>query len=186
MNFARTFVLCAALAAMLLLTGCLAAQYKIYRCKLNADGTGSGTITFVNLHSQDDDSSDASASDFKDLVSDYLNGSKYEDENPRIHVTGKRLYEEKGVLMGEVTYTFDHADSAGFILNSGCPIIFVPGNTETILESNGKILTAATPAISWPGGTTELWYKTSTDADTTKMRSMVELYRNWKKTVKSE
>ena len=140
MKLARAIALTAALAGTLLLTGCLATEYKTYRCTLNADGSGSGTITFQNIFSQDDDSADVSTSDFDELISEYLNGSKFEEENPRLHVTGKRLYEEKGELMGEVSYTFAHADSAGFILNAGCPVVFIPGvNSETVVESNGTM-----------------------------------------------
>ena len=187
MNFPRALVVCAALAATLLLSGCLNMEYKIYRCKLNPDGSGSGSITFVGFFSTPDDGKDASASDFEQLTSDYLNGSKFEDETPRIHVTGKRLYEENGKLCGEITYDFTHADSAGFILSKGCPVLFIPGDNETIVESNGTISTAAASYISWPGGTTDLWYKVDIASDdTTDAVPLLNLYRAWKSGGKKE
>ncbi|HEY3293887.1 MAG TPA: hypothetical protein VGL38_00460 [bacterium] len=177
------------LGLCLLLAGCISVEKKEYHFKLNGDGTGTGTIRFVNILSTDNDGKDVSFKDFAELVTDYLNGTKFEEDYPAFHVTGKKLLEERGQLVGEVTFTFTSLDSAGFLQSAKCdccPVIYfinTEKSTETVSESSGKVITgvAPSPFIEWEPKTRDFALKTTLMEDTSNSRSMLEHYRSWVK-----
>jgi hypothetical protein len=178
--------LMATLAAIM--TGCLSVERKEYRFKINPDGSGEGTIHFINIVSQDDDGKDVSFKDYAELVTDYLNGTKFESDFPNMKVTGKKLYEDKGTVNGEVNFTFTNADSVGFFTfkDKGCSMLmhFAKSNqSETVIESNGKIITGVTdsPFIVWDSGAKECTFTTRLFEDSTGYRKLVEHYRSYKK-----
>jgi hypothetical protein len=175
--------------AVVFITGCLSVEKKEYRFKINADGSGEGMIRFVNIVSQDDNSKDVSFKDYAELVTDYLEGTKFEDDFPNMKVISKKLVEESGMLVGEVSFTFSAADSVGFFRysNKDCaPLMYFLKNTnqtETVMETNGKVITGVTepPFIIWDSGAKECTFKTKLIEDTTGTRNLVGLYHNWKK-----
>lgn len=185
------FIMLAAVAVML--GGCLGVEKKEYRFTLNPDGSGSGVIRYVNIVSIDDNSGteqakDVSFKDFAELVSDYLEGAKFEDDHPYLKVTGKRLLEENGVLVGEVTFTFASLDSVGFFRRAQCdccPVLYfnkTESGDETVTETNGRLVegVAASPFIEWEGNTREFTFKTTALSDLSGTRSLVEYHRTWK------
>ncbi len=171
---------------LLALTGCLNVESKEYRFTVKPDGSGEGTITFVNIISQDDDGRDVSLKDFGELVTDYLEGSSFEDQNASYSVTGKRLYEKDGKLNGEVTFTFESLDSIGFFRTADCdcaPVLFATSKLqETFVESNGRDLneTMSIPLISWDAKVKEYTFKTRGLDDTTGTRSLLAQWKKWK------
>jgi hypothetical protein len=180
-------------AAAVLLGGCLGVEKKEYRFTLNPDGSGSGVIRYVNIVSNDDNSGtdeakNVSFKDFAELASDYLEGSKFEDDHPYLKVTGKRLLEENGVLVGEVTFTFTSLDSAGFFRRPQCdccPVLYfnkTEAGEETVSETNGRLVegVASSPFIEWEGSAREFTFKTTVVSDLSGTRSMVDYYRTWK------
>lgn len=185
------FMLLAAVAAFVF-CGCLGVEKKEYRFTLNPDGSGSGVIRYVNIVSIDDNSGteeakDVSFKDFAELVSDYLEGVKFEDDHPYLKVTGKRLLEENGVLVGEVAFTFASLDSVGFFRRAQCeccPVLYfnkTETGDETFAETNGRLVegVASSPFIEWEGGAREFTFKTTALSDLSGTRSMVEYYRTW-------
>jgi len=186
-----TFIMLAAVAV--LLSGCLGVEKKEYRFTLNPDGSGSGVIRYVNVVSIDDNSGteeakDVSFKDFAELVSDYLEGVKFEDDHPYLKVTGKRLLEEDGKLVGEVAFTFALLDSVGFFRRAQCeccPVLYfnkTETGDETFAETNGRLVegVALSPFIEWEGTAREFVFKTTVLSDLSGTRSMVEYYRTWK------
>lgn len=177
------FLVCALLLSF---TGCLTTESKEYRFKINSDGSGTGTITFVNILSQDDEGDDVSAVDFEELVTDYLEGSSFDEANPSFHVTGKRLFEKNGQLMGEVSFTFSRLDSIGFFRRSGCDccpiLLYSEAFQETYVGSDGQYLSenSATPFILWEPGTKEFYVKTSVTDDLEGTRSLLAHWQEWK------
>jgi hypothetical protein len=173
------------LAAVVMLCGCLASQYKEYHYRLNSDGSGEGVITYVNIVSQEDEEKDVSLKDFGELVDDCLEGSSFEDENPHLRLTDKKLYEKDGVLMGEVRFTFDNMDSIGFYRTSDCecsPYMFYLGSlSETYVESNGSYLGVNRdfPILIWEGDRDEFYFKTSILEDLSDCHSLLPLYKTW-------
>ena len=191
MNKIIAFIMLAAVA--FLLSGCLGVEKKEYRFTLNPDGSGSGVIRYVNIVSNDDNSGtdeakNVSFKDFAELVSDYLEGSKFEDDHPYLKVTGKRLLEENGVLVGEVTFTFTSLDSAGFFRRPQCdccPVLYfnkTEAGEETVSETNGRLVegVASSPFIEWEGSAREFTFKATALSDLSGTRSMVDYYRTWK------
>ena len=179
--------LLAALSAFaVIFTGCLTSESKEYRFKVNPDGSGTGTITFVNIVSQNDEGKDVSQKDFGDLVNNYLTGSGFEDANPQYQVTSKRLYEQDGKLMGDVEFTFTSLDSFGFFRKSGCDccpvLLYCKAFDEAYAASNGKYLgeNSATPFIQWEPGTTEFTVRTSILGDLSNTHALLALWQDWK------
>jgi hypothetical protein len=189
MKVSRLAFLLAVLAGIVLLSGCISVEKKEYRFKLNADGTGTGTIRFVNIVSSDDNGKDVSFKDFAELVTDYLEGTKFEDDYPAFHVTGKKLVEENGQLVGEVNFTFASFDSAGFFRSAKCdccPTLYFVNTDkgqETVTESSGQIITdvASAPFIEWTPKSGDLTISTTLMDDTSNTHSMIAHYRQWAK-----
>lgn len=173
-------------AAALIMTGCLASQYKEYHYRLNDDGSGSGTIKFVNIVSQEDNGEDVSSADFDTLVNGYIEGTAFEDDNPNLNVTKKKLYEEGGVLVGEVSFTFDNLDSIGFFRDPECrcsPVMFYLGVlSETFVESNGTYLGKERdlPILTWNPSANEFYFKTTLLEDMSNCHALLSQYQSWK------
>jgi hypothetical protein len=185
--FASRVVLLLILSSILF-TGCLIAEKKEYTFKVNADGSGSGTIRYVNLVSQDDEEQDVSFKDFAELVTDYMQGNKFTDENPQYTVTDKKLYEQDGMLIGEFSFTFTSWDSSGFFRTEDCDCCptfyyFEGMNNETYESSNGNYLgeSGNLPLILYPAGTTDFRINTTLLTDLSGTHSLIEHYRSWKK-----
>ncbi|NWF49434.1 MAG: hypothetical protein HXY49_02710 [Ignavibacteriaceae bacterium] len=175
----------------MLFTGCLTTQYKEYRFKVKKDGSGEGTIKFVNLISQKDDGKDVSFKDYGELVTDYLEGNRFESDNPYFTVTDKKLYEEEGMLVGEVAFKFSSIDSIGFFRDKDCdcsPFIYYLGTmSETFIETNGTYLGGGTkdfPAISWTKKSNEFYFRTAVQQELDETVSLLPLYKTWKDTKK--
>lgn len=168
--------------------GCLIAEKKEYRFKVNADGSGTGTIKFINIVSQDDDDQDVSFKDFAELVTDYVEGTKWEDENSYCTVTGKKLYEQNGVLVGEVSFTFTDWNAAGFLIESGCsccPVLyhFEGTNNENYSASSGEYLGAdgGLPLIKFASGTKQFDMDTYFLENLDGTHPLLKHYSSWKK-----
>jgi len=168
------------------LTGCLTTAYKEYKFEINSDGSGEGTITFYNIVSAEDDEKDVSFKDFGELISDYIEGTRFEDDNPNYTVTNKELYEEDSVLVAKVEFTFDDFREIGFYKSENCdcsPIMYYMGSFgETFSESNGKYLGEEKefPLVTWDSGTNELYFKTIVQEDLTNTHGLLDLYHTWK------
>lgn len=173
----------------MLCSGCLVAEKKEYRFTLNPDGSGSGTIKFVNIVSQDDEEKDVSFKDFAELVTDYLEGTKWEGENEHFTVTNKKLFEANGVLVGEVSFTFTDWNAAGFLLTNKCeccPALyhFEGMNNENYASSNGNFLGAdggGLPLIEFASGAKEFQIDTYYLENLDGTHPLTKHYKGWKK-----
>ncbi|MBI5060177.1 hypothetical protein HZB60_10405 [candidate division KSB1 bacterium] len=179
--------LCLAALVSLLASGCIVAEKKEYRFKVSADGSGTGSIRFINLLSSDDDDKDVSFKDFAELVTDYVEGTKWEDENAAFRVTEKKLYEEGGVLVGEIKFTFSSWDSAGFMRAANCdccPVLYyLDTGSETFESSNGNYLgeSGKLPLISFDGKATEFSVATVMSNSIDDTHPLLPHYHSWKK-----
>ena len=148
------------------LTGCLSAEYKEYIFKINADGSGEGEIIFYNLVSVEDDEKDDSFKDFGELVSDYIEGTKFENDNPNYQVTNKELFEEDSMLVGRVEFAFTNFRNIGFFKSEDCdcsPLMYYMGDFgESYSKSNGNYLGEEKdfPVIIWQSDADEIYIKT--------------------------
>ncbi len=165
-----------------LLGGCLIVEGKDYRFKLNPDGSGSASITFHNIMSAEDESADASAKDYTELITRYLKGNEFEQDHPGYRNVKKRLYEEDGVLNGEVTFEFDSYEEVGLYRfeNKGIWMYYTnPGgfNYEQYHSTNGTYGGDSMPVIFWSEGTKEFTVITKFESTERKTRSLLPLYR---------
>ena len=168
------------------LTGCLSTEYKEYHFKIESDGSGEGTIIFYNLISIEDDSKDVSFKDFGELVSDYIEGTRFEEDNPDYQVTNKELIEQDSVLVGKIEFTFEDFRNIGFFKDEECecsPLMYYIGDFgETFSESNGNYLgnEKAFPVITWPSDTEDIYLKTIVQEDLAESHSLLSFYHTWK------
>lgn len=168
------------------LTGCLTTEYKEYRFTLNSDGTGSGSIKFVNIVSEEDEEKDVSFTDFGELISDYLEGTQFEDDNPDYNVTSKEIFVENNQLCALVKFTFASYAAPKLYRYEKCdcaPLMYYTDQlSETIVESNGENLndTDGIPLIIWQPDSREIYYKSQVKEDMSDAHSLVDLYTMWK------
>ena len=168
------------------LTGCLSTEYKEYIFKINPDGSGDGEIIFYNLVSVEDDEKDDSFKDFGELVSDYIEGANFEDDNPNYQVTNKELFEMDSMLVGRVEFAFTNINDIGFYKSDDCdcsPLMYYMGDFgETYAESNGNYLGEEKdfPVIIWQSDANEIYIKTVVQEDLTGTHSLLKLYHTWK------
>ena len=171
---------------MINLTGCLSTEYKEYIFRINSDGSGDGEIIFYNLVSVEDDEKDDSIKDFGELISDYIEGTNFEDDNPNYQVTNKELFEIDSILAGRVEFNFNNFRNIGFYKSEDCdcsPLMYFLGDFgETYSESNGNYLGEGNdfPVIIWPSDADEIYIKNSVQDDLTGTHSLLNLYNTWK------
>ncbi len=168
------------------LTGCLSTEYKEYIFEINSDGSGEGEIIFYNLVSVEDDEKDVSFKDFGELVSDYIEGTNFENDNPNYLVTKKELLEKDSILVGRVEFTFTNINDIGFFKSEDCdcsPLMYFMGDFgETYSESNGNYLGEEKdfPVIIWQSNADEIYIKTVVQDDLTGTHSLLKLFHTWK------
>jgi sporulation protein YlmC with PRC-barrel domain len=137
----------------LLFTSCLTVEKKEYTFQFKDNNSGTLTIKFINLLSMKDDTADVSDQDYEELINSYINGNQIESDYENATVRSKRLFEEDGVLCGEVIIDFENISSVGlyqyeakgpFMLNVGS---FLEG--ESFLTSNGEYGGEIMPVVFW-------------------------------------
>jgi hypothetical protein len=155
------------------ITSCLTVEKKEYTFQLKDNTSGTLTIKFINILSMKDDTTDVSASDYSELMNSYINGDQMESDYENAIVRSKRLFEENGVLCGEVIIDFSELSNVGlfqyepkgpYMINVGS---FLEG--ETYLTSNGEYGGDIMPVVFWPKGNESLTlttYVTSPDETT--------------------
>jgi len=169
--------------ATLCLSACLTVESKEYRIILKTDNSGEATIKFINILSEADDTVDISSDDFQQLIELYLQGDQLEKENPGFHNVKKRLFEEGGVLCGEITFTFDSLGSVRiFKYDSDSPYMYGVGNplsSEQYVESNGMLAREWMSIVLWPKDAKELYIKTKVVSEVSFQQELLKNYKAW-------
>ncbi len=173
----------------LILSGCLTSEFKQYFFKINADGSGSGIISFINIVSEEDEGENVSNTDFDELINNYINGTSFEDANQNFNVISKELFVENGILNGQVEFTFDNFQEIGFYQYNNsehAPIMFYLGSlSETLESTDGEYLGGYTdekegiPMIVWAPGTTEFTFKTVVKDEMSNAHTLLDHYNLW-------
>lgn len=170
-------------ATVLSLTGCLSVETKEYIVKLKNGQSGEATIRFINILSESDDTTNIAGEDFKQLVEFYVSGSKLEKDNPGYQNVRKRLYEDKGVLCGEVTFTFDSLSTIRFFkFDKDSPYMYYASNplsSETLVETNGILAEPWMPVVFWKKDTREFYVRTKVTSEARYRTSLVKHFREW-------
>jgi hypothetical protein len=167
----------------LCLSACLTVESKEYRIILKTDNSGEATIKFINILSEADDTVDISSDDFQQLIEFYLQGNQLEKENPGFHNVKKRLFEEGGVLCGEITFTFDSLGSVRIFKYDGdSPYMYGVGSplsSEQYVESNGMLAREWMPIVFWPKDAKELYIKTKVVSEVSFQQELLKNYKAW-------
>jgi hypothetical protein len=162
---------------------CLTVEKKEYHIKLKDETSGEATIKFINILSESDDTTDTTKDDFLQLIETYVSGEKLETDNPGFRNVKKRLYEEKGVLVGEISFTFDSLSSIRmFKFDKDSPYMYFASNplsSETLLETNGIQGEQWMPVVFWKRDAREFYIKTHVSSEARFRTSLVTQFRDW-------
>jgi hypothetical protein len=171
------------LVVLFLLPGCLTVAEKEYHFTLNTDYSGTATIRFIDIGSESEDTTDISREDFEHLISFYLEGTQFEEQNPGFRDVEKRLYEDKGRLIGEIRFTFDSLEAVKlFRFDSSSPYMYYVGNdvfAEELAETNGEYNRDVMPVVFWAPGQREFFLRTRVASETPGRRDLLGHFREW-------
>ena len=166
-----------------LLTGCLTVETKEYHIRLTNDHSGEATIKFINILSESDDTTDITKDDFQQLIDTYVGGNKLEKDNPGFHNVKKKLNEEKGVLVGEISFSFDSLSAVRmFKFDKDSPYMYYASNplsSETLVETNGIQGEQWMPMVFWKRDAHEFYVKTHVSSEARFHKSLLNQFRDW-------
>ncbi|MFH0895654.1 MAG: hypothetical protein V2A54_14555, partial [Bacteroidota bacterium] len=161
-------------------TACLTCEKKTYTFTLNGKGGGTLTIVYYNIMSSKDGDKVVTDDDFSEMMNDYINGKKMEEEFPNAYGVKKELYEEGGKLCGKVTLSFDNFKGGKlYQYDKKSPIMYsLSGSlSETYLDSNGKFDGDVMSVVFWPKGTKSLNLSTTVTKPDETTISLLDKYK---------
>lgn len=168
----------------LLLSSCLTIEEKEYTFEIKEDGSGSLRIKYINILSMKDDTATVTKSDFQELVTNYIEGDQLGQDYPDAVIRSKRIFEEGGVLCGEVIIDFKTLRSVGiYQYDPNCPYMFNINSfldSESFVSSNGDYGGDIMPVVFWPKTLNRLKLSTSITIPDETTISLVDEYRMWK------
>ncbi len=176
--------LAALMVTVLFFSGCLTCEKKEYTFQLTGDNSGRLTIKYINIMSTMDDTLDISEEDFGSLILDYYEGSELENEFPEAILVSKRLFEENGVLCGEIVFDFpdlaaghlyQHKGTGPFMYCISCYSI----DSEYFSESNGEYGGDVMPVVFWDPGLEKLTLTTDVTMPDETTISLLDRYLAW-------
>jgi len=173
-----------ALAVLVLfLAGCLTVEKKEYSFVLNDETNGTLTIKYINIMSIMDDTIDVSQEDFSELIGSYIEGDALVNEFPNAQISSKRLFEENGVLCGEVVLDFVNIQQVRlYRYNDLGPYMYCVNcspDAETYELSNGTYGGEAMPVIFWEEDLRGLNLTTLVTYPDETTVSLLGLYKEW-------
>lgn len=171
----------------LVLSGCLTVERKSYKITMTGPHSGSCMITYHNIVSTKEDGRDVSFKEFAELVTDYLEGKKPEDEMPGARNVQKRVYADGNVLNAELTFEFDSLSTLKmYKYDHKAPYMMALNsmNSETFESSNGTHGGEAMPMVFWPSNATSLTLTNKVTIIDTSHLSLLPQFEAWKKTQK--
>jgi hypothetical protein len=179
----KNFIIWAGLVLIVLFfSGCLTCEKKEYTFEFTGKDSGILKIKYYNLMSTKDDTIDNSVEDYASLMADYYEGSEIENQFPEAKLIGKRLYEEDGVLCGEILLEFNGLAMAHLYQYKGTgPLMYCLScysiDSEYYSESNGEYGGENMPVVFWEPGLKQLELKTDV---TYPDETTVSLLKMWK------
>lgn len=184
-NFRNSFILLILVA--FISSGCLTYEKKEYKFELTGENSGTLTIKYINIMSIMDDTLDVSEEDFDVLISEYLNGDKIDNNFPGAQNINKRLFEENGILCGEVTMDFDNLEDVKlFRFRDLGPLMLnlINFESEVYKSSNGEYGGEIMPVVFWDGDSSKIELTTEyTNSDSTCV-SLLSRFNSWSEAAK--
>ncbi|MCE2502556.1 MAG: hypothetical protein J4G05_00610 [Chlorobi bacterium] len=169
------------LLGVLTFSGCLTASRKILKFNMKDDGSGTGSMTFVNIMSVQDGETDQSLEDYSELVNKWLYGTEFEDANPNLQNVQKRLFARANRLYGEITFSFDYYGDVGLYRHqdTGPWMYYARLNTSNIEffdTANGHYAGGSMPVIFWPEETRDFRIANGFNHGNNSVHSLYSLY----------
>ena len=165
-------------------SSCLTIEKKEYTFEIKEDGSGTLRIKYINILSMKDDTAMVTQSDFQELISTYLEGDQMQQDYPDAVIRSKRIFDEGGVLCGEVILEFNTLRSVGiYQYDPNCPYMFNINSfldSESFVSSNGEYGGDIMPVVFWPKNLSRLKLSTSITIPDETTISLVDEYRLWK------
>jgi hypothetical protein len=180
----QTFAWIGILIAVMFMSGCLTCEKKEYTFEFTGKDSGRLTIKYINLMSTMDDTLDISDEDFNSLLVDYYEGTQVENEFAEATLISKRLFEEDGVLCGEIVLEFaglaaghlyQHKEKGPLMYCLGCYSI----DSEYYNESNGEYGGDVMPVVFWDAGLKRLTMTTDVTFPDETTVSLLSKYQEW-------
>jgi hypothetical protein len=126
---------------------------------------------------------DVTQEDFRHLLDFYLYGTAIEEENPGLRNVRKRLLEENGVLVGELSFEFDSLSTVRlFRYDATSPYMYYVGQemfSEEVVETNGTLGGEQMPVLFWSSRAREFNIRTRIRSEAPYVRSLLFLFRQW-------
>ncbi len=167
--------------SVLFLSGCLTCEKKEYTFELTGKDSGKLTIKFINIMSTMDDTLDVSEDDFSSLLTDYYEGTEIENGFADATVVDKKLFEENGVLCGQIVLEFSdlamghlyqHHNKGPLMYCLSCNSI----DSEYFADSNGEYGGDVMPVVFWDSDLKTLTLTTSVTAPDETTISLLDKY----------
>lgn len=179
-------ILFIAMAAFtLIFSSCLTVEKKTYTYEFTGKESGKLTVKYYNIMSIVDSAGVTEVEDFDDLLNNYVNGDRVNSSYPDALNIQKRLYEEDGVLCGELIMDYPTLAAARlFQYNSKSPFTFYVSSVdgESYIESNGTYGGDVCPVVMWPNKLKKLVITTSVSRPSDDSYvSLLKEYVKWKR-----
>jgi hypothetical protein len=163
---------------------CLTIEKKEYSFEFISKDKGVLTIKFINIMSVVEDETDLK-NDFDELIREYIDGNLIENEYPFTKVISKRLFEDKGMLCGEVKLGFSEITAARLFQYEEDGLLMFSLNRSMGLEeyedSNGNFGGEIMPVVFWSEESVLLKLSTAITKPDKSCVSLLAKYNEWKK-----
>ena len=117
---------------------------------------------------------------FQQLIEFYLEGTQLEAEKPGFRNVRKQLYEEDGMLVGEVTFDFDSLSVVRlYKFDEDSPFMYFVGSplsSELLVETNGSFGRNWMHVVFWEK---DLYVKTKVVSEAVHHRSLLKNFKEW-------
>ncbi|HNW90319.1 MAG TPA: hypothetical protein PKN48_11690 [Bacteroidales bacterium] len=181
----RIFLFLAIGVVAMFLVSCLTVEKKQYTYEFTGKDSGKLTIKYINIMSNEDSADYTRIEDFDDLLNNYVNGTKIEEAYPEAVNISKRLFEENGVLCGEVIMEFPSLSGGRlYQFDKKSPYMFYASSVdgESYVESNGTYGGENMPVVMFPSKLKKLVVTTSVSQPSDESYvSLLGEYIKWKK-----
>jgi hypothetical protein len=117
---------------------------------------------------------DQMKSDYDDMVSRFIEGTEAENDFSNAKLISKRLFEENGVLCGEVIFEFsDIAQAKLYKFNKTGPLMYF--SSDSVFSSNGTKGPEFMPVVFWDKN--EKTIEVTTNISTTEGESLLSIWQ---------
>lgn len=181
-NIKNFIVLC---ISLFLFSSCLTVEKKEYHFELTGEESGILTIKYINIMSVGEKGENLE-NDFKELIDQYIEGDLIERDYPFASLLSKRLFEENGVLCGEVRLCFSELSAVKLFQYKKDQAKMLNLNPQSGIEkyvdSNGNYGGDIMPVVFWDDEISDLYLNTMITSPDNTSESLLQMFKEWEST----